>query len=153
MFNQEAFDAFRKGVGLLREDVPAQAMPLFERAVELDPANPNYISYLGLLKAMVEEKWGEAERLCTESLRMGQRQPQLFLNLAEVYRLAGRIQDASDTLGRGLKYAPRDYRLNLEFSKLVMRRRPIIRRLPRTHFINRALGRLRHRALQAVAAM
>ncbi len=153
MFNQEAFDEFRKGIALLREDVPGKAVPHIERAAELDPINPNYLSYLGLLRAVVESRWGEAERLCTEALRMGNRQPQLYLNLAEVYRLAGRQQDASDTLGRGLRYAPRDYRLNLEFSKLVVRRRPVFRRLPRTHFLNRVLGQLRHRALQTVAAL
>jgi Flp pilus assembly protein TadD len=153
MFNQEAFNEFRQGISLLRDEVPSKAMPHFERAAELDPMNPNYVSYLGLLQGIVEGKWAEAERLCTSALRIEPRQPQFYINLAEVYRLAGRHQDASDALGRGLKHAPRDYRLNLEFSKLVVRRPPVVPRLPRTHFLNRTLGRLRHHALQAIAAL
>jgi len=66
------------------------------RAVDLDKNNPYYMSYLGVVLARSEGKWGEAERLCDSAVRMKRNQAQLYLNLAEVYATAGRRDDAVD---------------------------------------------------------
>jgi hypothetical protein len=69
------------------------------------------------------------------------------LNLADVYKTAGRRDDAVEALQAGLKFARRDVRLTIAMNKLVPRRRPVLRFLGRTHPINRQLGILRHRTL------
>ena len=148
MIDTEAFREFRKALARMRDGDPDGAVPHMRRAVELEQKNPFYISYLGVVLARAHRKWGEGERLCQEALRMRQKEPQLYLNLAEIYLAAGRRDDATEALARGLRNARRDFRLNLALSKLIIRRRPVLPFLPRRHFLNRHLGRLRHRALQ-----
>lgn len=138
------FREFREGLALLRDGEAEKALPLLRQAAERDPENPYYVSYYGLSLAAAERKWGEAERLCHTAVCRGRRQAQLYLNLAEVYIAADRRQAAADTLARGLRYLPRDFRLYAELGKISIRRAAILRFLPRTHLLNRGFGRLRH---------
>jgi len=147
MLDTEAFREFKQALDRLRDADTERAMAHMRRAVELEQTNPFYISYMGVLLARVDRKWGEAEELCSTALKMKRDQPQLYLNLAEVYAIAGRRHDAAETLLRGMKYAQRDIRLKLMLSKLVIRQRPVLPFLARGHFLNRQLGRWRHRAL------
>ncbi len=147
MIDSEAFHEFKQGLTLLYDEYPEKALAHMRRAVELEKHNPYYLSYLGLSLARAERKWAEAEELCNTAVKMKRDHPQLYLNLAEVYVTAGRREDAVEILSRGLNYARRDARLNRALSKLAVRRPPVIRFLNRQHFLNRNLGKLRHRAL------
>ncbi len=144
MLDVEAFEDFREGLARLRDGDAAAALELLRQAAKRDPENPYYISYFGLGLGHAEGMWGEAERLCHRAVCRGRRQAQLYLNLAEVYTASGRRQAASDTLALGLHYMPHDVRLQEEFCKLIMRRVPVLRSLPRSHAANRVLGKLRH---------
>jgi tetratricopeptide (TPR) repeat protein len=147
MTETEAFREFKTGLNLLRDNHPARALPHMRRAVDLDRNNPYYMSYLGVVLARSEKKWGEAERLCDSAVRMKRNQAQLYLNLADVYKSAGRRDEAVEALQAGLKFARRDVRLSIAMNKLVPRRSPVVGFLGRTHPINRQLGKLRHRTL------
>jgi Flp pilus assembly protein TadD len=147
MTETEAFREFKTGLNLLRDNHPARALPHMRRAVDLDRNNPYYMSYLGVVLARSEKKWGEAERLCDSAVRMKRNQAQLYLNLAEVYATAGRKDEAVETLQAGLKYARRDVRLNLAINRLQERRQPVFSFLSRRHPLNRQAGKLRHRTL------
>jgi Flp pilus assembly protein TadD len=149
MLDTEAFREFKQGLTLLRDDFSLKALPHMRRALELDKNNPYYMSYLGVALARSEEKWGEAERLCDAAVRMKRNQAQLYLNLAEVYKTAGRDEEAIEVLQAGLKYARRDVRLTIALNRLIPRRPPVLMFLSRKNLFNRSLGRLRHRALQA----
>ncbi len=151
MIRTEAFSEFKQALTRLRDNDPDRALAHMRRAVELEGQNPFYLSYLGVLKTRVERKWTEAEQLCQAALRMKHDDAQLYVNLAEVYVAAGRSEDAVETLYRGLKNAPRDPRLHSALGKIVSRRPPVISFLPRQSFLNRKLGKLRHRALQYFA--
>src|SRR5882762_10405048 len=107
MLDTEAFREFKQGLAFLRDDYAVKALPHMRRAAELDKNNPYYMSYLGVVLARSEEKWGEAERLCDAAVRMKRNQAQLYLNLAEVYTAAGRREEALEALDAGLKYARR----------------------------------------------
>lgn len=148
MLETEAFREFKQGLDRIRDADSERALEHMRRAVQLEEHNPFYLSYLGLLLARTERKWGEAEELCGAAVKMKRNQPQFYLNLAEVYVTAGRRDDAAETLLHGLKYAQRDIRLKLMLSKLIVRRRPVLPFLARDSFLNRQLGRWRHRALQ-----
>jgi Flp pilus assembly protein TadD len=150
MLDTEAFGEFRKALGMMRDGYAEKALPHIQKAVELEQHNPFYKSYLGLALARAEQKWAQAEELCDSAMRMKRDQPQLYLNLAEVYLAAGQKQDAVETLVQALKYAQRDSRVSAMLSKLSSRKRPIIPFLPRGHFINRQLGNLRYRAAEAM---
>lgn len=150
MLDTEAFREFKQGLTFLRSDYADKALPHMQRAVELDKNNPYYMSYLGVVLARSERRWGEAERLCDTAVRMKRNQAQLYLNLAEVYAAAGRREEAVEALQSGLKYARRDVRLSIAMNRLIQRRSPVVSFLSRKHFVNRGLGRLRHRALQVL---
>ena len=153
MVQIEAFHEFRAGLAFLRGGDARKALPHLRSALDQDPDNPFYISYVGVAVAAAEQKWAEAEKLCHSAMRMNRRQAQLYLNLAEVYVAADRKQDAADILARGLHFASHDLRLKIALDRLAMRRPPVLTFLPRTHAINRNLGRLRHHALQVLAAL
>ena len=153
MIQIEAFQEFRAGLTFLRGGEARKAMPHLKTALEQDPDNPFYISYMGVALAAAEQKWAEAEKLCHSAMRMNRRQAQLYLNLAEVYVAADRKQDAADILARGLHYAPHDSRLKMALDRLALRRPPVLPFLPRAHLINRNLGKLRHHTLQVLASL
>src|SRR2546430_4753911 len=148
LMDTEAFREFKTGLTLLRDNYAMKALPHMRRAVDLDKNNPYYMSYLGVVLARSERKWGEAERLCDSAVRMKRNQAQLYLNLAEVYAAAGRRDDAVDALQTGLKYARRDIRLTIAMNKLTPRRSPVLGFLGRRNALNRQLGILRHRAMR-----
>jgi predicted Zn-dependent protease len=150
MLDTEAFAEFRKALGFLRDDYPDKALPHMLRASQLEEHNPFYQSYLGVTLARAEKKYSEAEELCDNALRLKRDQPQLYLNLAEVYISAGRRQDAMETLTMGVKFAHRDARIQHLMSQISSRRRPVIPFLGRKHFVNRRLGRWRHKSLQII---
>ena len=150
MVDTQAFREFKQALDRMRDSDAEHALPHIRRAVELEAQNPFYISYLGVVLARAEQKWGEAVENCRTALKMKRDQPQLYLNLAEVYVVAGRRDDAVETLMRGLKYANRDVRLKVMLGKLVRRRSPVIPFLERQHFLNRQLGLLRHRTMNAL---
>jgi predicted Zn-dependent protease len=148
MLDTEAFREFKEGLTLLRDNYATRALPHMQRAMDLDKSNPYYMSYLGVVLARSEQKWGEAERLCDAAVRMKRNQAQLYLNLAEVYATAGRRDEAVDALQAGLKFARRDVRLSIALNRLMHRRAPVFSFLERRHPVNRQLGIIRHRALQ-----
>jgi Flp pilus assembly protein TadD len=150
MTDTEAFEAFKAGLTLLRDNYPQQALPHMRRAVDLEKTNPYYMSYLGVVLARSERKWAEAEQLCDAALRMKRNQAQLYLNLAEVYVAADRKDEAMEVLRKGLRLARRDIRLNIAINRLTQRRRPVLPFLGRKHPLNRHLGMLRHRTLHVL---
>jgi Flp pilus assembly protein TadD len=147
MMDSEAFREFKAGLNLLRDDNADRALPHIRKANDLDKNNPYYMSYLGVALAKTEGKWGEAERLCDTAVRMKRNQSQMYLNLADVYKTAGRRDEAVEALQLGLKFARRDVRLTIALNRLVPRRSPVLSFLNRTNPINRQLGILRHRTL------
>src|SRR6201981_1895311 len=125
MMDTEAFREFKAGLTLLRDNYAVKALPHMKRAVDLDKKHPYYMSYLGVVLARSEQKWGEAERLCDTAVRMKRNQAQLYLNLAEVYATAGRRDEAVEALEAGLKLARRDVRLSIALNRLMHRREPV----------------------------
>jgi len=150
MMDTEAFREFKQGLTLLRDNYAVKALPHMQRAVDLEKNNPYYMSYLGVVLARSEQKWGEAEKLCDSAVRLKRNQAQLYLNLAEVYATAGRREEAVEALQAGLKFARRDIRLNIAMNKLTSRRSPVFSFLTRRHPINRSLGKLRHQTLSLI---
>src|SRR6202041_79588 len=126
MMDTEAFREFKTGLTLLRDNYAVKALPHMKRAVDLDRNNPYYMSYLGVVLARSEKKWGEAETLCDSAVRMKRNQAQLYLNLAEVYSTAGRREDAVEAIQAGLKFARKDIRLTIAMNKLTSRRPPVL---------------------------
>jgi tetratricopeptide (TPR) repeat protein len=136
---------FKECLKYLRDGNSEEALQHARRALGIAPKNPFYLSYTGLLAALAESRYGDAETLCREALGMKVNHAQLYLNLAEVYQQAGRTGEAIDTLEKGLVSAGRDFRIRRALERIGVRRSPVLTFLHRSHPMNRTLGRLRHR--------
>ena len=129
----------------LRDGHAEEALLHARRALGIAPKNPFYLSYTGLLAALAEERYADAEALCQEAIAIRHNHAQLYLNLAEVYHSAGRPQEAIEVLEKGLISAGRDFRIRRALEKIGTRREPVLTFLHRSHPLNRTLGRWRHR--------
>jgi tetratricopeptide (TPR) repeat protein len=141
-------DEFRQGVRLLKNDYPEQALVCLRRAFESERHNPYYLSFLGLSIGRAERKWDQASELCEIAVQLRRGEIQFHLNLADVYACAGQRLKALDTLDAALELFGEDERLRRAHSHVEKRRSPVIPFFNRDHFLNRQLGKLRHRALK-----
>jgi Flp pilus assembly protein TadD len=139
---------FKQGIELLRNGYPAEALEYLRHAAELKQQNPYYLSFLGVSMARAQRKWAPAVELCKTALSLRRNEVQLYLNLAEVYTSAGRREDAVVTLDNALKYCGAHARIGRARGKLGRRCSPVLPFLERGSFLNRNLGRLRHRVLE-----
>jgi len=149
MGNEQAMKEFKEGLDALRNKFPRQAVVHLRNAVDLEKTNPFYLSYLGLTIAMTDGNPVEAEDLCYDAIRKQRNQPELYLNMAEVYRLIGKKEDAIDALTTGLKMTKKDPRLASALRKMGMRQPPVLTFLDRRNFINVQLGKLRYKVSKA----
>ena len=141
---------FKEGVELLKNEYPQKALVRFKRALECDKHNPYYMSFLGLSIARAQRKWDQAFELCEMAVQLKPKEIQFYLNLGEVYAASGLREKALDKLDGALEIFGEDARLKQARSKVQNRRNPILPFFGREHFLNRELGKLRHRALKYV---
>ena len=142
-----ALAEFREGIEMLKNEYPDRALPKLKRAFESDQRNPYYMSFVGLAIARAQRKWDKASELCEMAIHMNPKEIQFRLNLGEVYALAGRREQAVLTLGHAMKLFGNDARLKQALSKVQNRRTPVLPFFGREHFLNRELGKLRHKIL------
>ena len=139
---------FREGMELLKNEYPEKALVKLQRAFDGDKHNPYFISFLGLAIARAQRKWDRASDLCEMAVQLKPKEIQFHLNLGEVYALAGMRERALDKLDRALGLFGNDARLKLARSKVENRRAPLLPLFRREHFLNRELGKLRHRIMK-----
>jgi hypothetical protein len=82
---------------------------------------------------------------CDQALRLAGPEPELLLNQARVHLALGQRERAVRAIQRGLERAPEHPALKAAQETLGWRRRPVLPFLSRGNFVNRGLGRLRHR--------
>jgi Flp pilus assembly protein TadD len=145
MGEDSALAEFKHGMNLLRNGYSAEALEYLRHAADLEQQNPYYLSFLGVSVARAQRKWSAAVELCETALSSKRREPQFYLNLAEVYVSAGRLNDAVAVLDRGLIYFRVDARIKRARANLGKRCPLVLPFLERGHFLNRSLGKLRHR--------
>jgi Flp pilus assembly protein TadD len=147
MAEHSALAEFKQGMKLLQNGQSVEAVEYLRHAAELNQQNPYYLSFLGLSVARAQRKWAAAVKLCETALSLRRSEPQLYLNLAEVYVSAGRRDDAVAVLDRSLMYLRVNTRIRRARADLGRRCSPVLSFLDRGHFLNRSLGKLRHRVL------
>jgi len=149
MAEQSAIVEFKEGIKLLRNGQSAEAFEYLRHAAELNQQNPYYLSFLGVSVARAQRKWNAAVHLCEKAVSLRRNEVQLYLNLAEVYVAAGRRDDAVTVLDRAAIYSSMDVRVKRARAELGKRSSPVLPFLERGHFLNRSLGKLRHRMFTA----
>ena len=143
----DPMDEFRKGVELLKNEYPQKALLRLRNAYESDKHNAYYSSFLGLAIARAQRKWHRASELCEIAVQLKPKEIQFHLNLGEVYAIAGLREKALNKLDHALELFGEDARLRQARSKVEKRRAPLLPSFGRKHFLNRKLGKLRHRIL------
>ena len=147
MAEHSALAEFKQGIQLLQNGHSTEALEYFRHAADLNQQNPYYLSFLGVSVARAQRKFAAAVELCESALSLKRSEAQLYLNLAEVYVSAGRRDDAVAVLDRSLMYLRADPRIRRARANLGRRCSPVLSFLDRGHFLNRSLGKLRHRVL------
>jgi tetratricopeptide (TPR) repeat protein len=146
--SDNSFEEFKEGVKLLKNDYPQKALVKLQSAFESDKHNPYYISFLGVSIARAQQNWARATELCDMAVQLNPKEIQFHLNLAEVYALADLREMALHKLDYALGLFGDDPRLKRARSKVEKRRTPVLPFFGRDHFLNRELGKLRHRILK-----
>jgi tetratricopeptide (TPR) repeat protein len=144
-------NSFRRGLEAIHRRAFLEALAYFESAVRLArrqdgaPVPMKYLSYYGLCLAVCSDRFEEASALCETAVRGEFYNPDLYWNLGRVYLRAGDRHQAYGSFVRGLRLNPRHKGLIGEIRRLGMRKKPIVRFFPRSHPLNRILGRLHGR--------
>lgn len=146
--SSDSFTEFKEGIKLLKDDYPQKALVKLQSAFESDQHNPYYISFLGVSIARARQNWARATELCDMAVQLNPKEIQFHLNLAEVYALAGLREMSLRKLDYALGLFGDDPRLKRARSKVENRRTPVLTFLGRGNFLNRELGKLRHRMLK-----
>ncbi len=146
-----AEEHFRQGLQLLELEKPADALEHFRAAHGLDRDCPRHRSYYGLGLALVERRFNRAVELCRSAVKEEFFSPDLYWNLARVHLAFGFKAEGLRYLRRGLMIDPSHRGILKDLEGLGLRRQPVLRFLPRRHFLNRWLGVVR-RQLQSPEA-
>ncbi len=115
--------------------------------VETSSVPSLFFSYLGYGMARDRGELEEGLRLCRRAVSIDVYQPENYGFLARALLLKGDRRAAFDILARGLQLDARHPSLIQLRGDLGERRRPVLPFLPRGHFLNRTLGRWRHRLI------
>jgi DnaJ-class molecular chaperone len=106
----QAERAYVNGSKALKKRDYNSAHAFFKAAAGLDPSVAKYKSYQGLAQAHTGYRMKEAIELCREAIEKEMYNSDLYVNLAIVYRLAGRTEDCKKRLMEALKWNARDRR-------------------------------------------
>jgi len=143
--------AWRNGMVTLERRSYKESIALFQQAIDLErqegAKNPKmkYLSYLGLALTLSQGKSEEGQRLCEQAVKREFFDPDLYCNLGIVY-LRNRLKaQAFEAFQKGLNLKAGHSRILEELEKYDRRGEPVLSFLPRGHYVNRLLGRVRFR--------
>ncbi len=146
--DDETLALFERGRSLLEGDEPDEAHACLLEAHRRCPDHARLRSLLGVATARAKgADFERARSLCESAAKQEFFNPELYLNLAQVYLRFGRRSEALRYLRRGQMIDPGHEPILDMMASLGRRRMPIVPFLPRRHPINRALGTARSRVI------
>jgi tetratricopeptide (TPR) repeat protein len=135
LFNRALELVNRNRVGAARKDL--------EMALQICPRHPGYLSLYGLCVAIESEDYESARRLCESAIRINPGDPLTRVNLGKVLRLQGNTRAAYEEFITAWKLDKKHPAPASELSRMGIRRPPLLPFLPRSHWANIALGKVR----------
>jgi tetratricopeptide (TPR) repeat protein len=143
--------AWRNGLVSLERRSYKESIALFQQAIDLErqegAKNPKmkFVSFLGLALTLSQGKSEEGLRLCEQAVKREFFDPDLYCNLGIVY-LRNRLKaQAFEAFQKGLNLKSGHARILDELERYDRRCNPVLTFLPRGHYLNRLLGRVRFR--------
>lgn len=150
-------ECFLCGSNALKNHYYIEAITYFKKAIDLERLeNPNsactkYNSYLGLALSLAKDNTNEGLRLCQKAVERDFLNPDLYCNLGIVYARRRQKRLAFEVFGEALALKPGHRRTLDVLARYERRGKVIFPFLPRTHSINRTLGRVRYHLRQRFA--
>jgi len=144
-------DSYRKGVALLERRNYKDAILLFRNAIDQERVEGvktpkmKFVSFLGLALTYQQGRSEEGAKLCEQAVKRDFLDPDLFCNLGIVYLRNRQKARAFEAFQKGLNLEAGHQRIREELERFDRREQPVFAFLPRTHPVNRLVGRLRHR--------
>ncbi len=139
----ESSEMFARALEMLNRNNPSSAMKHLEKALQILPNNPGYLSHYGLCVALEHGRYSVARKLCRRAIRLEPRTIVHLVNLGRVYRLQGNMKAAHETFLGAWQLDTSHPAPAIELSRMGIRRPPLLPFLPRRHWLNVRLGRLR----------
>ena len=121
------------------------AHAIFERAHRRAGNDPRTMSWYGVTLVLVEKNSNLGMLYCDQALRIAGPSPELLLNQARAFLALHQRERAYRAIHRGITQWPDHPALRLAQDAMGWRRRPVLPCLGRGNFLNRWLGRARHR--------
>ena len=134
---------FNRALEMLNRNKVSVARKELERALQICPQQPSYLSLYGLCVAVESEDYESARRICEKAVRMSPSDPLNRVNLGKVFRLEGNAGAAYGEFLAAWKLDRMHPAPASELSRMGIRRPPVLRFLPRSHWLNIRLGKLR----------
>jgi len=143
-------DLIKVGKRFLKEEKYEKALAVFHEAIKRtgyqndndEDIPPRYLSYLGLAMALAEKRFRKGAAVCEKAIKRESHNPILYLNLGKVFAAGGYKRKAIDAFQKGLKIDEANIEIRAEINKIGVRRKPVIAFLPRTHAVNKVLGKI-----------
>ena len=139
---------FNHAIEMLNRNRTAVARKNLEDALQICPQHPAYLSMYGLCVAIDSEDFESARRICEKAVKMSPSDPINRVNLGKVFRLQGDNASAYEEFLSAWQLDKLHPAPAAELTRMGIRRPPIIRFLPRSHWANIFLGRLRSQLLR-----
>jgi Flp pilus assembly protein TadD len=140
-----AAELYEQAKAYRRDGDALRALQTLERAAALEPENPRVLSELAVLVAIERGQIRRGLELSQVALEHDAKDPETYLNLAQIYLKAGNKTEAVHCLREGLKIAPRHHGIIANLGALGIRRPPVFKSLPRSHPLNHLTGLVLHR--------
>jgi Flp pilus assembly protein TadD len=144
----ESRELFRKAEDSIKRNNFEQAEALLQETLKIEPANPIYLSHLGLCIGILGDP-AKGEEICRQAIRLNKDESILYVNLGRVLISQGNRQAAWENFERAYKLDNTSAPAALELSKLGVRRKPVLPFLSRDHALNIYFGKLRHKLLMS----
>ncbi len=143
---KEAQRLTQMGVKFLAMHRLEDAAGCFEYALaveqrDLGEPSPRVMSYCGYTMALTRKRLESGLKMCQKAVEKASYSPDLLCNLGEVYLACGDRAQAYFAFSRGREISPGHSRISLHLLEMGVRRSPILSFLPRSHVLNRFLGR------------
>lgn len=146
---QEVLDAVKRGVDACRRGEWQQGLASLTQISKNETFRDDlpgvFYSYFGFGLARFEGRKREGLELCRHAVKLEFYRGENYYNLARTYLLFDNRGAAVRAVREGLAVDPKDARLRKLYKELGVRRRQVLSFLPRSHPVNRFLGRLRQR--------
>lgn len=122
-----------------------EAHAAYLAAQRLDGNDAGVLSRLGLTLVLVAHDEYKGVAFCEEALKRGGENADALYRLARVYHATFQKERAFRSIRRGLALEPNHEGHLALLEAMGVRRKPVLPFLARSNFINKFLGRLRHR--------